>query len=365
MKIKKIVVSSLLFSFLGLGIVGCNKEVIKKQNQIENENVGQTKALANSYGICTDGSILIFNTIEDFDRLSSIPQTMTQEQEEEYWQGLINEINNLSFPKFKQTKQYLGWLIKGTQENYPSMLLNFLNKDGAVQLGNNIYRLDFDSELCYVISANDKATAYADLVSGNTGNKSVRMFTWYQEVVDIVENRFVKESAAPTAKRVEKMPMGSELNFLLNANWNNQTADVTIQGKKFAGVLKSRYRWACLFWDFYAKVELKETSSELVVDSQGNISGGGVSNANVPVRLLWQRKYKKKNSTEHGFQVCSNGGTGVAIAQSYQGGKALSKYIIGATAQAYVNGVWQVMNFNIPYYNVNGTLYQTGIRYGY
>jgi hypothetical protein len=111
---------------------------------------------------------------------------------------------------------------------------------------------------------------------------------------------------------------------------------------------------------------MKETTTEITTDSEGNItSHTNTVDANIPVRLSWQRAYKKKNSTAHGYQMCTNSGTGRAVGQSYQGLKALSKFIIGANAEAQINGSWQLMDFGTPSKYVNGTAYQVRINAGY
>ncbi len=367
MKVKKIVVSSLLFSIVGLSILACKKDVFSESVDPGSKNeIFENRALTNSYGVSTDGKLLIFNTIADFDNLSDAPESMNQKEEEQFFADFSGTVNAITFPKFIQTKKYVGWTLTGQENNYPSLVLKMLNADGAVQVGNYIYRLDFDNQYVYVISTKDKSIAYNDLVNGNISNKSVKQFNWDQEVVDIMENRFVKESQASPRKNFKKITDKKDLDFLLTANYNNQTASATIAGKHYSSVLKARYRWTPICWDLYCKVVMKETTTEITTDNDGNItSHTNTTNANVPVRLSWQRSYKKKNSTIHGYQICSNEGTGYALGQSYQGLKALSRFILGATAEAKVNGEWQLMAFGTPDQYVNGTAYQVRINAGY
>ena len=366
MKIKKIVVSTLLISSLGLGIFACKKEVFA--NAIDSESkdavvTSMNKSLKN--GVVTDGQLLIFTSIADFDNLSDAPEFMSQLQEENFFKNFTFNVNSLVYPKFKKTVQYESWISTGIQNNYPSLLLDMLNADGAVQIGKFIYRLDFVNNFAYVISVANKNAAYNDLITGNVLNKMVLKFNWEQEVVDVMENRVIKEDNAPKKVEVANFTDKAGLSILLNGNWQNQTAQVTIAGKHFSSILKARYRTTPIFRDFYCKLLLKETTNQLSADTEGNVSASHEVNlANVLVRLSWQRSYKIKNRALHGYHLGTKAGTGKAVGQSYQGGRSLSKYIMGANAEIFVNGSWQFMNFPKGSM-VNGTAYQVKINRGF
>ena len=367
MKIKRILVSTLFILFITLGFVACKKEVSQElvTDNATEENGMYNKSASNSFGLSTDGNILVFNTISDFDKLSEEPEKMEQGQEEAYFSNLEKVINSLTFPKFKSSKTYLNMTVSGADNNYPSLLLQILNDKGVVQIGSFIYRLDFGSKLVYVIAAKAKLVAYNDLLAGNV-TSYVKQFTWDNQVVDIMENRFVKEGMANSKKHVLKMTDAQGVGVVFNGNLLNQTATATLTGKHYSSVLKARYRWSPICWDLYCKLVVKETTTELTVDDEGNISSSSSTNlANVPVRLEWQRSYKIRNRDLHGYQSNVNGGTGKAVGQSYQGGRALSKFILGANAYIKVDNVWCLMNFADATEYVNGTAYQVRINDGF
>lgn len=56
---KKLIYGGLFLALIGIGLVGCKKELIP-QNPLQNSS--------NEFKVSTDGKMLIFETIEDFER---------------------------------------------------------------------------------------------------------------------------------------------------------------------------------------------------------------------------------------------------------------------------------------------------------
>ena len=174
------------------------------------------------------------------------------------------------------------------------------------------------------------------------------------------------ENGANTTEDTKTYTDKIEWAFLLNGNVFQDTANASIQHKKFDGELKAKYRWTPGGWDLYCKVVVREKTQNLSAFINGQIIfSTNWTTANIPVKLEWQRRYKLKCKNDTGYQSVNNFGTGIATGQSWQGIRACNKYILGANAYAQINGNWVLMAFGNPVANVNGTLYQVRINQGY
>lgn len=67
------------------------------------------------------------------------------------------------------------------------ILREVLNKDQIVQIGNFLYRLNKTDEKVFVLSV-DYITEYSDLVSENTKNPNILVYSTEESVIEMVEN---------------------------------------------------------------------------------------------------------------------------------------------------------------------------------
>jgi hypothetical protein len=161
---KKLMYGALFLAAVGIGVVGC------KKNEILQPNTTQTN-------ISTDGKMLVFEDVESYEKAIS---DLTEEKKA----SLLKQVGALKF------KNYFSVPHSKTEGDSIQEMDDFfgqlLNEDGAIQIGNHIYKVDLNSDQVYVLSVDDKDGNYNDLIQGNTGNKSVTAYSTGQDVLYLV-----------------------------------------------------------------------------------------------------------------------------------------------------------------------------------
>ncbi len=362
---KKLIYGGLFLAIVGIGIVGCEKKTIQPTNSINLDQID----LKSTTNVTTDGTLLIFNSLADYENLWTQNEENPSQTEGQIVQ-FVNNLSSFNYSKFKTSQNFETIKNAGLEEEFPSLIFELLNKDGAIQVGTHVFYFDFIAKKGYALKKEDKASSYSDLITGNVSNPKVQMYNWEDEMIFWANDPAAKlgcsENQAKTEEDSKTFTNKIEWAFLLNGNVNNQTANASIQYKKFDGELRVKYRWTPGGWDFYSKVVIREKTQNLSGNTGGQITyTASWETANIPVKLAWQRRYKLKCKDDTGYQYVNSFGTGIATGQSWHGIRACSKYIMGANAYAQINGNWELMAFDTPSKNVNGTLYQVRINQGY
>jgi hypothetical protein len=366
---KKLIYGTLFLTLVGIGFVGCKKETVEPLNINESKNEQRNLKSIFDSNVSTDGTMLIFNTLADYENLWTPNEEDPTQSEAEIAQ-FIDRLSSLNYSKFKKSDNFITIQNAGIFEEFPTLIFELLNKDGAIQVGTHVFYFDFIGRKGYAIKTADKASAYADLITGNISNSKVQRYNWEDEMIVWANDSAAKigcsENGANTTDHTKTYTDKIEWAFLLNGNIFQNTANASVQYKKFDGELKVKYRWTPGGWDFYSKVVIREKTQNLSGNTGGDITfTASWSTANIPVKLAWQRRYKLKCKNDTGYQSVNTFGTGIATGQSWHGIRACTKYIMGANAYAQINGNWVLMAFDAPAANVNGTLYQVRINQGY
>jgi hypothetical protein len=367
---KKLAYCSLFLAFIGISVISCKKNEILKNDSIQPiESSNNLKSL-NLNSVTTDGSILIFNTVEDYEELLTPLEDAQRPEDQAVYRDsvFLSFIEGLSYSKFKTSTTYSTLVSNKEVENYPELILALLNSDGAIQIGDHIYRLDFINKNVYVIDLINKTSSYQDLVLGNTTNSHVRKYNWDDEVIIIVNNKLgCNENARPPRHEQKKITDKIKWELLLKYKWEDTSYMININRKKFDGELNARYRWTAIGWDLYGKVTFREKTQEASVSSDGSLTfSSSWETSNIPVQLRWARRYKVKCREDVGVHTTINAGTGTALGQSYRGIRALSKFDLAASVYVDPGNGWQLANFgfaDIPF--ANGQSYQIRVTHGY
>jgi hypothetical protein len=357
---------------LVIGLVSCTK--YNEINDLEDTSIKTTKQVTLKNGtdisISTDGNVLIFNTVEDYEKAFQADQNLNSEELLKQQNNIYEVIQNLNFDKFINSTCYQNLINTMGEDEYPSFVFKILNKDGIVQIGSFLFKMDFTNKKAYSLPVEQKNQKYNELKFGQYDQISIIQYSWDKEVIYEAHGDVYKlgcnENAAPVDDDTFPFTDLIEWDFLLNGNLFNGQYNASITNKKFDGKLIAKYRWTPLGWDLYSKVILRQKERTLSGNTAGEISwSSSWSTANVPLKLEWQRRYKLKCKDDTGYYSDTSYGTGVAVGPSWQGIRACHKYIIGARAYALINGNWEYLKFNTPSIDVNGTLYQVRIKSGY
>lgn len=283
---------------------------------------------------------------------------------------VVNNLESMNYPKFKTSGIYTTLRTDGLEEEFPTLLFELLSRDGTIQVGEFIYYFDFILRKGYSINVIDDGSSYNDLITKNLSNPKVTLYNWTDEMIVWTNDPAAKlgcsENQAPGREDTKSYTDKIEWTFLLNGNVFQNTANASVNYKKFDGELKAKYRWTPGGWDLYTKVVIREKTQQVTGNSNGQITyTASWATANVPVRLQWQRRYKVKCRVDTGYQQLNNYGTGSAHGQSWAGLRACTKFILGANAYAQIDGNYVLLAFEIPALPVNGTNYQVRINHGY
>lgn len=121
--------------------------------------------------------MLIFEIIEDYER--AVDGELAPEHV-----NILEIIDNMNFENYFSNVQ-----LKSTDDDENGMddfLGQLLNKDGVIQIGENIFRIDLINEKVFVLDIKSKEKDYSDLIAGNAANKNIQIFSTDDDVLDII-----------------------------------------------------------------------------------------------------------------------------------------------------------------------------------
>lgn len=154
-------------------MVGCKKENVR-ENEVQNT--------PNEFGVSTDGKMLIFKTVDDYEKTIDGANANKHEI-------LFQTIEGLQFKNYFSKSE-----TKSNEENaMDNFLGKLLNPDGVIQIEDHIYKVDLPNEKVYVIEIKNKETDYNDLVAGNSSNKNVSVYSTDDDVLHAVKEGVVEK----------------------------------------------------------------------------------------------------------------------------------------------------------------------------
>lgn len=369
---KKIILFGSLVFAIGFTIYSCKKDKFP----INNKEDLKVKSSSVYPDVSTDGSLLIFKNSTVFEKYSSLNQN---EDNIEFLLGFEKWASKLEFPHLdgRLAIQQLATNDSDVtdDETIPLFITSVLNSDGAFQIGEYIYRLDFLNSQVYVIPSNQRSNLYSKIVSGNVSDKNILKYSFEEEVVEMVESGKISELIIQKSNQEKKhkkdTPEG--WGFEMVSNWQLLDTNLvnswgaTFKASKYKGTLKARY------WKFGVHFSLKTKLTNSVKEATINASSGQVTlstswkTSTQDYRIKWQRRYQINNGGSHAW-MCNlqSEGKGNVVGQSYRGMKRLSKFQLVASAYIKLNGTYHLMSFNPEEKpGCTSTLYQVGIKHGY
>ena len=177
---KKLIYGTLFLALVGIGIVGCRKD----------KNMAPQSTSSTYKGVSTDGEILQFATIEDYEAIINADKSEVREK-------FVKYINKLNFKNYFSNTNTTALTLnsqKGQEvQEMDDVLGAFLNRDGVLQIENHLYKIDLAKAQVFVIEAVNRGDDYADLIVGNLNNKNVKAYSVNDNVIHIVNGEITEK----------------------------------------------------------------------------------------------------------------------------------------------------------------------------
>jgi hypothetical protein len=133
----------------------------------------------NEFNVTVADNRLAFKTIEDYERVVNNPT-------EELRAAFMKAADGLSgFTSYGESLRSRGEEVASLIED--EYFASIVNADLAVQIGEHIFRVNPPAEKVYVLPAAN-ASQYQDLVSENIANKSIRVFSTGDSVLEVLKS---------------------------------------------------------------------------------------------------------------------------------------------------------------------------------
>jgi hypothetical protein len=139
----------------------------------------------------SDGNKLIFATADDFDRFIAADVAEPDEAFEVKDRN-SSKTTGRDIKAELSSENYVSYAEHIAQNNLNNLIEDellsvILNKDQIVQIGNFLYKLNKADEKVFVLPIR-LSSKYADLVSENTKNPNIQVYSTAESVIDMVEN---------------------------------------------------------------------------------------------------------------------------------------------------------------------------------
>lgn len=242
---KKLIYFGTCVAFLSTMVLSCKKDMTTAPSANIQKEVPTINA---SINFNSDGNKLIFATSDDFDRFIAAdvaePDEVFEVKElddtEITGRDIKAELSSENYVSYAEhiEKNNLNNLIED------EMLSVILNKDQIVQIGDFLYKLNKADEKVFVLSARF-STEYADLVSENTKNPNILVYSTAESVIGMVESGELSEKgifcSAPSASHKGTTTPFVTINNTASMNATSQYAKYGIMHKLEADLLVYDY----------------------------------------------------------------------------------------------------------------------------
>jgi hypothetical protein len=173
---KKLIYGSLSIMFVIVTTFGCKKQ---KMISSEKENHLKTITLDTIPGLEKVGSILKFETIEDY--INFVEDTLDTK-----WSRLEDFTITNGFENY--FSQNTTSSINEDSLRMDEMFGKLLNKDGVIILADYAVKIDLSKQKVFITDEKNLQANYSDLITGSTSNKNVKSYSTNDDVIDIILN---------------------------------------------------------------------------------------------------------------------------------------------------------------------------------
>jgi hypothetical protein len=176
----KLILSSLFLILIGAGTVGCKKENVR-QNEVQ--------VVSNEFGVATNGKMLIFNSIDGYMKAVDGDYDPNHDR-------ILKIVNDFKFDNYFSNKVISA---KSGGNQMDDFLGQLLDKNGCIEIQNNIYKVDLLKEKVFVISKDKYAVNNESFANGTLKGSDVKEFNLNEDVLDIMNNGgFQSKASCPS-----------------------------------------------------------------------------------------------------------------------------------------------------------------------
>lgn len=355
---RNLVFVSMSFGVAVLTLFSCKKESISTGLEPLKPGSGTTKS-AESYGISTDGRMLIFNTLDDYARVVENPDESTMAD-------FTREAQALSFTSYAEQLDNLPEEQR-TNELGSDYFTSFVNTDYIVQIGNYVYKLAPKQSKVLVLDAADIAY-YDDLKNMNTTNKKIRVFSMADDVVELAESGAEGEKGLFCSENNATPDPFDDMSY---SSWEPYTQSVANSNHQYIRRYERRARMNYYNIGIYKNLQAKLEVKGKVIKSPTSTGTYGADwfwTENCIAHIRSKRIYKIRCQAETGwmavFTSLTNNQLWKCEYNSYQGMKGLHKLWLkgGFYYKTSANGT-EISCYDGPL--PGETLYHREIKHGY
>lgn len=155
---KKAVLGSLFLALVGMGTMGCKKEITPN---------GKVTAITNE--ISKSDDVLKFETIKSFEDFVS-------NDDEKLRKATLESIKSAKFQNYFTGKNN-EFVSKSSESNeMDDFLGQLLNKDGAIVIGEHLFKIDLVTEKVYAVKHSTSDVYSVAIAKINSVDKDVKVF---------------------------------------------------------------------------------------------------------------------------------------------------------------------------------------------
>jgi hypothetical protein len=184
---KKLIYGTLFLALVGIGVVGCKKEVSSLNTTSEN--------VSSPYkGVTIANNMLTFETNEDYFKIVNDSSYKVRED-------FTLFLKTLNFKNYFSASQKKS---EGSQE-MDEFFGQILNQNGCIQIGENVFKIDLLKERVFVMKNSMLNEYYSDLINGNLQVENILEFQLTDDIFTILEGGVGEKCPSPDGFELESM----------------------------------------------------------------------------------------------------------------------------------------------------------------
>ncbi|KIX20279.1 hypothetical protein SY27_14200 [Flavobacterium sp. 316] len=146
----------------------------------DEETTSLTNNDFNSLGMKSDGKLLIFKNIEDYEKVVNNPSEALQNE-------VLSEIAKMGHLTYAEVNPITTLDINTINTYISPYFSQLINKDNCIQIGSHIFKINKKNETVLVLEAK-YANEYLDLIQENLSNSHIQIYSTDDDVLGLISN---------------------------------------------------------------------------------------------------------------------------------------------------------------------------------